>query len=212
MITESVVKAVSVPSATPLSISAAPLAELAASPTAAAEAAVKIAAQVAIVSGFDAVAATAVANARRGDATSSSASPAEAHPERAPERARADHAEHERADQPEGHLQGVGLEQACRAGEAEPGVEQVDQRRAGPDRDAARERSAQHAANAEERDRTRLRAHEEPESESDGERGHVGTVRPRASCRSSAASRSSHCAPTSAIHSSASDIGAGVGR
>ena len=75
MSTESVVKAVSVPSATPLSISAAPLAELAASPTAAAEAAVKIAAQVAIVSGFDAVAATAVANARRGDATSSSDSP-----------------------------------------------------------------------------------------------------------------------------------------
>ena len=37
-------------------------------------------------------------------------------------------------------------------------------------------------------------------------------VRPRASCCSSAARRSSHCAPTSAIHSSASDIGAGVGR
>ena len=35
----------------------------------------KIAAQVAIVSGFEAVAATAVANARRGVATSSSASP-----------------------------------------------------------------------------------------------------------------------------------------
>jgi len=69
------VNAVSVPSATPPSISAAPLAEVAASPTAAAEAAVKIAAQVAIVSGFEAVAATAVANARRGDATSSSASP-----------------------------------------------------------------------------------------------------------------------------------------
>ena len=42
---------------------------------AAADAAVKIAAQVAIVSGFDAVAATAVMNARRGEATSSSDSP-----------------------------------------------------------------------------------------------------------------------------------------
>jgi len=69
------VNAVSVPSATPPSISAAALAEVAASPTAAADAAVKIAAQVAIVSGFEAVAATAVANARRGDATSSSDSP-----------------------------------------------------------------------------------------------------------------------------------------
>jgi len=56
-------------------MSAAPPAELAASPTAAAEAAVKIAAHVAMVSGFDAVAATAVAKARRGEATSSSDSP-----------------------------------------------------------------------------------------------------------------------------------------
>ena len=65
----------SVPSATPPSMSAAPPADVAASPTAAAEAAVKIAAQVAIVSGFEAVAATAVMKARRGEATSSSASP-----------------------------------------------------------------------------------------------------------------------------------------
>ena len=67
--------AVSVPSATPPSMSAAPLALVAASPTAATDAALKIAAQVAIVSGFEAVAATAVAKARRGDATSSSDSP-----------------------------------------------------------------------------------------------------------------------------------------
>ena len=61
--------------ATPPSISAAPEAEVAASPTAAAEAAPKIAAQVAIVSGLEAVAASAVANARRGVATSSPVSP-----------------------------------------------------------------------------------------------------------------------------------------
>ena len=45
------------------------MAEDAASPTAAAPAAVKIAAQVAIVSGFDAVAPSAVANALRGELT-----------------------------------------------------------------------------------------------------------------------------------------------
>ena len=55
-------------------------------------------------------------------------------------------------------------------------------------------------------------AHEEAEPESNRQRRHADTLRPWASWRSSAASRSSHCEPTSAIHSSASDIGAGVGR
>jgi hypothetical protein len=68
------VNALSVPSATPPSISAAPLADVAASPIDAADAAVKIAAQVAIVSGLEAVAASAVANARRGEPTSSGSS------------------------------------------------------------------------------------------------------------------------------------------
>jgi hypothetical protein len=137
---------------------------------------------------------------------------AEADAERAPERPHADHSEHQRPDQAEGQAQGVSLEQAGRAGQAEPGVEKVDQRRAGADRDAAGKSSAQHAADAQERDRPRLGAHEEAESESNGEGRHGDRLRPRASCRSSAARRSSHCPPTSAIHSSASDIGAGVGR
>ena len=74
-------------------------------------------------------------------------------------------------------------------------------------------------------ERARLRADEEAEAEAasasereaDDGRGppsvRADTLRaPRASWRSSAASRSSHWAPTSAIQASASDIGAGVGR
>ena len=206
-------KAVSVPSATPPSMSAAPPAEVAASPTAAAEAAVKIAAQVAIVSGFDAV------RRHRGDEGAPGRGhlvielAAEAHAERRPERPGADDREHEGAGDSEGHPQGVDLEQARRACQAEAGVEQVDQRRAGADRDAVRERAAQHAADAEQRHRARLRADEETESEA-----HERASSPcRAYGCAPAGARARRggrptAAPTSAIQASASDIGAGVGR
>ena len=67
--------AVSVPHPTPASRSATPAPDSPAPPSDAVEAAAKIAAQVAIVSGFEAVAASEVAKARPGEPTSSGSSP-----------------------------------------------------------------------------------------------------------------------------------------
>ena len=172
----------------------------------------KIAAQVAIVSGLEAVAATAVAKARRGEATSSSSSP----PSRTRNAAQSVRAPMNPSTSapvmPKATRSASASRRLAAPGEPEPGVEQVDQGRAGADGDAAGERAAQHAADAQERHGPGLGAHEQAEAEADDQRAHAESVRPRASCFSSAASRSSHWEPTSAIQASASDIGAGVGR
>ena len=209
---DSAVKAVSVPHPTPASSSATPAPDSPAPPSDAVEAAAKIAAQVAIVSGFEAVAASEVAKARPGEADLLLGLAAEPHPERGPQRARPDHGEHDGAERAERHAQRVDLEQAGRARQAEAGVEQVDDRGAGADRDAGPERAAQHRAHAQQRHRPGLGPDEQAEAEAHQGCAHAFVLSARANCRSSAASRSSHCPPTSAIHAIASDIGAGVGR
>ena len=138
------------------------------------EAAVKIAAHDAIVSGFDAVAPSAVANARRGVADLGLHLAAEPHAERAHQRADAEVDQHRRADQPERHPQRLDLQQPGRAGRPGRGVQRVDHRHARADRQPDPRAAAQRRPDREQRQRPELRGDEEAESEADHELAHGG--------------------------------------